>query len=203
MIYERFCGGIFETNCYLLKASEGWILFDAPDGACDWIRSLAVDPKLLILAHGHIDHVQDVVKIKGQFRCPISCHPLTAPMISEREFFRSFGFELQIEPAQPDFSIEETLTRNFLGTEFQVLEVPGHCPGSLCFFSRKDRLLIGGDVLFAGSVGRGDLPGGDIDLLVSGIRKKIFPLGDDVTVLSGHGPPTQVGTERRTNPFVA
>ena len=202
MIYERFCGGIFETNCYLLKASEGWILFDAPDGACDWIRSLAVDPKLLLLTHGHIDHVQDVAKIKGQFRCPIGCHPLTAPMISEREFFRSFGFELQIEPAQPDFSIEETLTRNFLGTEFQVLEVPGHCPGSLCFFSRKDRLLIGGDVLFAGSVGRGDLPGGDIDLLVSGIRKKIFPLGDNVTILPGHGPPTEIGTERRSNPFL-
>ena len=203
MIYERFCGGIFETNCYLLKASEGWILFDAPDGACDWIRSLAVDPKLLLLTHGHIDHVQDVAKIKGQFRCPIGCHPLTAPMISEREFFRSFGFELQIEPAQPDFSIEETLTRNFLGTEFQVLEVPGHCPGSLCFFSRKDRLLIGGDVLFAGSIGRGDLPGGDIDLLITGIREKLFPLGDEVTVLTGHGPPTKIGTERRSNPFLA
>ncbi len=203
MIYERFCGGIFETNCYLLKAPEGWILFDAPDGACEWIQSLDVDPKLLLLTHGHIDHVQDVAKIKGQFRCPIGCHPLTAPMISEREFFRSFGFELEIEPAQSDFLIEETPSRSFLGADFQVLEVPGHCPGSLCFFSRKDRLLIGGDVLFAGSIGRGDLPGGDIDLLVSGIRKKIFPLGDDVTVLSGHGPPTQVGTERRTNPFAS
>jgi hydroxyacylglutathione hydrolase len=90
----------------------------------------------------------------------------------------------------------------FLGLEMQVLEVPGHCPGSLCFYSRKDRLLIGGDVLFAGSVGRGDLPGGDIDLLLAGIRKKIFPLGDDVTVLPGHGPPTKIGTERQTNPFV-
>jgi glyoxylase-like metal-dependent hydrolase (beta-lactamase superfamily II) len=82
------------------------------------------------------------------------------------------------------------------------LEVPGHCPGSLCFFSRKDKLLIGGDVLFAGSIGRGDLPGGDIDLLITGIRKKLFPLGDDITVLPGHGPPTKMGTERKTNPFV-
>ena len=203
MIYERFCGGIFETNCYLLKAPEGWILFDAPDGACEWVESLDVDPKLLLLTHGHIDHVQDVARIKRQFDCRIGCHPLTAPMISEREFFRNFGFELEIEPAEPDFLIEETPSRNFLRAGFKVLEVPGHCPGSLCFFSRKDRLLIGGDVLFAASIGRGDLPGGDIDLLISGIKKKIFPLGDEVIVLPGHGPPTKIGTERRTNPFLA
>jgi glyoxylase-like metal-dependent hydrolase (beta-lactamase superfamily II) len=122
-------------------------------------------------------------------------------MISDREFFRSFGFELEIEPAEPDFLIEETPNREFLGAQFQVLEVPGHCPGSLCFFLSDERLLIGGDVLFAGSIGRGDLPGGDIDLLIREIRTKLFPVGDDVTVLPGHGPPTLIGTERRTNPF--
>ena len=202
MIYETFCGGIFETNCYLLKAPEGWILFDAPQGACEWMRSLEVEPKLLLLTHGHIDHVQDVARIKRQFGCPIGCHALTAPMISDREFFRDFGFELEIEPVEPDFLIEETANRNFLGADFQVLEVPGHCPGSLCFFLRNDKLLIGGDVLFAESIGRGDLPGGYIDLLVAGIRKKLFPLGDDVTVLPGHGPPTRIGTEKETNPFL-
>ena len=202
MNYESFCGGIFETNCYLLEAPEGSILFDAPQGACEWLLSLGIEPKLLLLTHGHIDHVQDVAKIKRQFGCPIGCHPLTAPMISDREFFCSFGFELEIEPAEPDFLIEETPRRNLLGADFEVLEIPGHCPGSLCFFSRKDKLLIGGDVLFASSIGRGDLPGGNIDLLISGIRKKLFPLGDDVTVLPGHGPPTEIGTERRTNPFL-
>jgi hydroxyacylglutathione hydrolase len=202
MNYKSFCGGIFETNCYLLEAREGCILFDAPEGACEWARSLKVEPKLLLLTHGHIDHVQDVARIKRQFGCPIGCHPLTAPMISNREFFRNFGFALEIEPAKPDFLIEESPNRNFLGADFQILEVPGHCPGSLCFFSRKDKLLIDGDVLFGGSIGRGDLPGGDIDLLITGIREKLFPLGDDVTVLPGHGPPTKIGTERRTNPFV-
>jgi hydroxyacylglutathione hydrolase len=202
MIYESFCGGIFETNCYLLEMPEGWILFDAPDGACDWVDSRNLDLKLLLLTHGHVDHVQDVARLKRRFRCPIGCHPLTAPMISDRDFFRSFGFELEIEPVEPDFFIEETPRRNFLGAEFQVLEVPGHCPGSLCFFSSKDRLLIGGDVLFAGSIGRGDLPGGDIDLLIDGITEKLFPLGDEVTVLPGHGPPTKIGSERRTNPFL-
>jgi hydroxyacylglutathione hydrolase len=203
MNYKTFCGGIFETNCYLLKALQGWILFDAPEGACEWVKSIDVDLKLLLLTHGHIDHVQDVAKIKRQFGCPIGCHSLTAPMISDCEFFRNFGFALEVEPAKPDFLVEETPSRDFLGAEFQVLEVPGHCPGSLCFFLPKDRLLVGGDVLFAGSIGRGDLPGGDIDLLVSGIRNKLFPLGDDVAVLPGHGPLTQIGIERRSNPFVA
>jgi glyoxylase-like metal-dependent hydrolase (beta-lactamase superfamily II) len=201
-ICKSFCGGIFETNCYLFEAPDGWILFDAPDGACQWLRSLDIHPKLLLLTHGHVDHVQDVARIKQQFHCQIGCHPLTAPMISDRDFFRNFGFALEIEPVEPDFLIEETPNRSFLGADFRVLEVPGHCPGSLCFFSRKDRLLIGGDVLFAGSIGRGDLPGGNIDLLIGGIRRKLLPLGDDVTVLSGHGPPTTIGDERLTNPFL-
>ena len=205
MIYQSFCGGIFETNCYLIQAPEGWILFDAPDGACAWVesfRSRGIDLKLLLLTHGHFDHVPDVAKIKRRFGCQIGCHPETAPMISDPEFFRGFGFQLEIEPVVPDFFVEETASRIFLGLEMQVLEVPGHCPGSLCFFSRKEQLLIGGDVLFAGSIGRGDLPGGDLDLLIEGIRKKIFPLGDDVTVLPGHGPPTTIGQERLTNPFI-
>ena len=202
MNYKTFCGGIFETNSYLVPAPKGWILFDAPEGACDWLVSQGIELSLLLLTHGHIDHVQDVAKLKKKFGCEIGCHPLTAPMISDREFFRSFGFEMEIEPAQPDFFIEETPSREFLGLEFQVLEVPGHCPGSLCFFARQDNLLVGGDVLFASGVGRWDLPGGDADLLFSGIRQKLFPLGDEVTVLPGHGPPTKIGTERLTNPFV-
>lgn len=203
MTYESFCGGIFETNCYLLHAPGGPILFDAPDGACRWLENRQIDPKLLLLTHGHFDHIPDVAKIKRRFKCPIGCHPATKPMISDPDFFRSFGFQLELEPVEPDFLVEATPAQDFLGAEMEVLEVPGHCPGSLCFFSRKDELLIGGDVLFAGGVGRWDLPGGDGDLLFDGIRKKLFPLGDNVTVLPGHGPPTKIGTERRTNPFLA
>src|SRR5712691_9664987 len=203
MTYDSFCGGIFETNCYLLRAPDGHVLFDAPDGACDWLERSDIDLKLLLLTHGHIDHVQDVAKLKRRFDCQIGCSAETVPMISDRDFFRGFGFELEIEPVAADFTIAETPARNFLGLELQVLEVPGHCPGSLCFFSRKDELLIGGDVLFAGGVGRWDLPGGNGDLLFAGIKKKLFPLGDNVTVLPGHGPPTKIGTERQTNPFLS
>lgn len=202
MKYETFCGGIFETNCYLLEAPGGAILFDAPEGACEWLESRAVTPKLLLLTHGHFDHVPDLAKIKRRFGCPIGCHRETVPMISDPEFFRRVGFELEIEPVEPDVLIEATPEREFLGMNFEILEVPGHSPGSLCFLAREGELLIGGDVLFAGGVGRWDLPGGDGDLLFDGIRKKLYPLGDGVTVLPGHGPSTTIGRERLTNPFV-
>src|ERR1700720_4267902 len=87
MQYETFCGGIFETNCYLLDAPQGQILFDAPDGACDWLVSKDAAPKLLLLTHGHFDHVPDLAKVKRRFGCQIGCHPETAPMISDRDFF--------------------------------------------------------------------------------------------------------------------
>jgi hydroxyacylglutathione hydrolase len=203
MNYETFCGGIFETNCYLLRAPQGALLFDAPEGAADWVASQNIDLKLLLLTHGHIDHIGDVARIKQRFECQIGCHPDTIPMISDPSFFRNFGFALEVEPAEPDFTIVEASSRDFLGLNFEIFDVPGHSPGSLCFFLRKEKLLIGGDVLFAGGVGRWDLPGGDSDLLFSGIKTKLFPLGDDVTVLPGHGPPTTIGEERESNPFLA
>jgi len=200
--YRGFTGGVFETNAYAIEAPAGWILFDAPDGACAWLARQGIELKLLLLTHGHIDHIQDVARIKRQFNCPIGIHSEGVPMISDREFFRDYGYQLEVEPVEPDLLIEASPSRDFLGMNFEVLDVPGHCPGSLCFFSRENELLVGGDVLFAGGVGRWDLPGGDGDLLFSGIREKLYPLGDNVTVLPGHGPPTTIGAERRTNPFV-
>jgi glyoxylase-like metal-dependent hydrolase (beta-lactamase superfamily II) len=202
MRYDTFCGGIFETNCYLLHAPGGAILFDAPDGACAWLERRGITPALLLLTHGHFDHVPDVAKIKRRFGCTIGCHADTVPMISDPEFFRSYGFQLEIEPAEPDFLIAEAVDLELAGAKFDVLEVPGHSPGSLCFYSKPDELLIGGDVLFAGGVGRWDLPGGDSELLFTGIKRKLFPLPDGVTVLPGHGPTTTIGRERKTNPFV-
>ena len=202
MTYDTFCGGIFETNCYLVHAPAGQILFDAPDGTLQWLESRGAQPQLLLLTHGHFDHVPDVAKIKRRFGCQIGCHADTVPMISDPDFFRGYGFQLEIEPAKPDFLISATPRCNLAGAEFEVLEVPGHSPGSLCFYSRQHQFLVGGDVLFAGGVGRWDLPGGDGELLFRGIKTKLFPLGDDVTVLPGHGPATTIGEERRSNPFV-
>jgi glyoxylase-like metal-dependent hydrolase (beta-lactamase superfamily II) len=197
MIYESFCGGIFETNCYLVQAPEGGFFFDAPYGACACLESLVVNPTLMLLTHGHFDHIPDVAKIKRRFGCPIGCHRLTAPMISDPEFFRGFGFELEIEPVEPDFFVEETPARKFLGLEMQVLEVPGHCP-EVFASSRPKTNCLSAECLFAGSVGRGIFPAAIIDLL-DGIGKKVFPLGDNVQCPRL---PTEIGTGA-DDPFVA
>jgi len=200
MLIESFTGGMFETNCFFLVDSG--ILVDAPQEAADWLAEQGLKVKLLLLTHGHVDHVWDAARIQREHGCPVGCHPETVPMVADREFFRKFGFALDVETLTPDLMITEAAARELGGLEFQMLEVPGHCPGSLCFYLKEERLVFGGDVLFAGGVGRWDLPGGDRDLLFTGIRKKVFPLGDDVKVLPGHGPATTIGREKAENPFV-
>jgi hydroxyacylglutathione hydrolase len=200
--FQSFIGGIFETNAYLVSAPNGLILFDAPEGACQWLQKNGRRPDLLLITHGHVDHIQDAYAIKQRFGCKVGYHADSAPLIAEPGFFKQFGFALEVEPTKADFLIEETHSHNFLGLQFQIFLVPGHCPGSLCFYVPAEKILVGGDVLFAGSVGRTDLPGGDHQTLISNIKKKLYPLPDETKVLPGHGPATTIGYEKRHNPFV-
>lgn len=200
MQLDTFTGGIFDTNCFFLP--DCGILVDAPQGAADWLKELGYRVSTLLLTHGHIDHVWDAARIQAEHECLVGYHVDTEPMVTQRNFFKEFGFGWEIEPISPGFHIDEADSVVIEGREFQVLLVPGHCPGSLCFLDKEDGVLFGGDVLFAGGVGRWDLPGGDGPLLFRGIKEKVFALDDDVTVLPGHGPATKVGIERQTNPYV-
>lgn len=200
MRIQTFTGGIFDTNCFFLE--EHGILIDAPQEAAEWLASKGHKVTLLLITHGHIDHVLDAARIKREHGCKVGYHRDTVQMLTEPGFFKNFGFEFEVEPVAADILIEENESQNLNGVDFKVLLVPGHCPGSLCFFDKAERILFGGDVLFAGAIGRWDLPGGDYDLLISGIKNKIVPLGDDVTVLPGHGPATKIGVERRNNQFL-
>ena len=200
--FQTFIGGLFDTNAYVLKAPGGEILFDAPTGTLDWLEKQSISPQLLLITHGHIDHIDDAAKIKRRFNCQVGYHTDSVPLITDPTFFKQFGFFLETEPVEPDFLIPEGKSQDFLGSFFDVLLVPGHCPGSLCFYSPKDSLLIGGDVLFAGSIGRTDLPGGNHSELIDNIFKKVLVLPDQTVVLSGHGPETTIGEEKRHNPFL-
>jgi hydroxyacylglutathione hydrolase len=199
--FKSFTGGPFDTNCFLYAAPEGNILFDAPPGADAAFANERI--ALLLLTHGHYDHVADAAAILRRHGCPVAYHPDTAPMVTDPEFFRRWGFGLEVEPFTADFLIGETPATTFLGAPCAVLDVPGHCPGSVCFHLTADAVLVGGDVLFHDGVGRWDLPGGDRDLLFRGIVEKLFPLPETTTVLPGHGPATTIGRERRENPFFA
>ena len=200
MLIDTFTGGAFETNCFYLK--ENSILIDAPEGAANWLKAKNYRPELLLLTHGHIDHMFDASEIKATHGCQVGYHPEGTRMLTEPDFFAKLGFPWTTQPVNADFSLDETESRLLGGINFQILYVPGHCPGSLCFLAKETGILFGGDVLFAGGVGRWDLPGGDRNLLLGGIKKKILPLGDSVKVLPGHGPATTVGHERSTNPYL-
>lgn len=203
MDIQSFTGGIFETNCYFFRAGKRAILIDAPEDAAMWLADNELKPDLLLLTHGHLDHVVDAARIQREYGCQVGYHADGIQMLTEPGFFRKLGFDWEIEPVTADILIDETASLELAGVDFQVCHVPGHCPGSLCFFWKQERILFGGDVLFAGGVGRWDLPGGNRDLLFSGIKTKLFPLGDDVRVLPGHGPSTTIGHERTTNPYLA
>lgn len=198
MELDVFTGGIFDTNCFFLLKSG--ILIDAPQDAAEWLAERGYRVKTLLLTHGHIDHVWDAAVIQRVHGCKVGYHPDTTPLVTEPDFFKKFGYNWEIEPVKADVLIEEGPGLEVEGVNFDVFHVPGHCPGSLCFLN--DGILFGGDVLFAGGVGRWDLPGGDRELLVSGIREKLWKLDDDVTVLPGHGPATKIGHEKRTNPYL-
>jgi len=200
MKFKTFTGGPYMTNCFGAEAPGGLVLFDAPEGADEAFAGERVG--LLVLTHGHWDHVTDAAAIRRRHGCPVLCHEETVPMVSEEDFFRRQGFDLHVEPVEVTGVLREGPAQDFLGWPLDVLEVPGHCPGSLCFHSAPDKVLVGGDVLFRGGIGRWDLPGGDGDLLMRGIREKIFTLPGDTSVLPGHGPATTVDGEKGSNPFL-
>lgn len=199
---DTFTGGVFDTNCFFLP--EAGILIDAPQGAAEWLEERGHRVTTLLLTHGHIDHTWDAARIRREHGCAIICHSDTVPMMTRKDFFRSYGFGWEVEnvAAEELQLADEGAAQMLGGMLFDVFLVPGHCPGSLCFLHRGQELLFGGDVLFAGGVGRWDLPGGDRDLLFTGIRQKLFPLGDGVRVLPGHGPATTIGQERAGNAYV-
>lgn len=198
--FKTFTGGPYETNCFLVEGPGGNILFDAPEGADAHFAGEKID--LLVLTHGHWDHTADAAAIKRRHGCRVLCHADTVPMVSEGDFFQRLGFPLHIDPVTPDGLLGEGSGQELLGLATDILDVPGHCPGSLCFHFPQHGILVGGDVLFRGGIGRWDLPGGDGELLVRGIRGKILTLPSETAVLPGHGPDTTVGDEARENPFV-
>ena len=196
---KTFSGGIFDTNAYLLDLPEGRVLFDAPQGADEAFAGEKLD--VLFLTHGHFDHVADAAAIQRRHGCRILMHELTVPMVTNADFFRSWGFGFEVEPVA-SYELVQEGPLDFLGESVEIFHVPGHCPGSLCLWMPERGILVGGDVLFDGGVGRWDLPGGDYRVLMDGIRRKLLGLPAETVVLPGHGGPTTIGREAAGNPYL-
>jgi len=195
-----FTGGPVETHAYLIALPEGNLLVDAPEGAADYFREMPIN--FLILTHSHFDHVMDAAKIVREKKCPVAMHFITEEHLADKTLCRRFGLPYEIEPVKATTYLQESKQQNILGAHFDVFEVPGHCPGSICLYNESAKILFGGDVLFAGGVGRWDLPGGNGKLLIDGIRKKLLTLSPETCVLPGHGPETTIGREAKTNGYL-
>lgn len=198
----------FQQNCSIVwdEDTKTGAIVD-PGGDIDQIvaalAELKVTPERILITHGHIDHAGGATDLAERFSIPIEGpHEADKPLLANLpRQAAQFGLA-DVRAVTPTRFLVEGDTVSVGGLTFDVLHVPGHAPGHVVFVHPPSEFALVGDTVFQGSVGRTDLPGGDHDLLISSIKAKLFPLGDDMTVLPGHGPATTIGRERTTNPFL-
>jgi hydroxyacylglutathione hydrolase len=199
----------FAQNCTLLWCTETQRgAFVDPGGEIDELvaaaAELGVTPEKVLLTHGHIDHAGGTAALAARLGIPVE-----GPQREDAFWIdqlpnqsRMFGFP-HSAAFTPDRWLEDGDKVTVGAQTLDVIHTPGHTPGHVCFFHAPSKLALVGDVLFAGSIGRTDFPRGDYDALIHSIRAKLWPLGDDVKFVPGHGPMSTFGEERESNPFVA
>ena len=207
MISPRvFTGGDLATNGYLLEGSEGVICFDAPEGMARELMRTGTKPVALLLTHGHFDHMWDSVLIQEDYKCPVYVHKADEEMVLDTSYVKMFGVvpPIRAPSSVKNFDVPEQGSATFrcAGEDFQIFHIPGHSPGSVAFYHPGWGVLISGDTLFCGGVGRWDLPGGSRSALLHGLQKHLVGLPPETRVYAGHGPKTTIGHERETNPYL-
>ncbi len=196
-----------QENCYILWDDARTCIVVDPGGEVDRILSALAErdlhPALILNTHGHIDHIGGNPALREATGAKIGVHPADAEMLSSSLLCGAQWTGLPFTEHQPDFLYQEGETVGAGDLLFEVFHTPGHSPGSCILLNRAEKILLGGDLVFEGGVGRWDLPFGDQQVLFKSIREKFLPLPDDVKVYPGHGPSTTVGAERTGNPFLA
>ena len=206
MIQKGLTVGLLEVNCYILgdEVSKEAVVID-PGGDEDEILEVLnynqFQLKLIIDTHGHFDHVDANQPLKEATGARIAIHEADAQMLDKPSAEAMFFTGNRLRTSQADILLKENDILTFGQYRLKVLHTPGHTPGGISLVLEDHTYVYVGDLLFAGSIGRTDFPGGDYDALINGVRTKIFPLGDKYTVYPGHGPVTTVGQERKYNPF--
>lgn len=207
MIHEVLRVGLLQCNCSILgdERSREAIVVDPGDDITRILSLLAqhrLTVKQIVVTHAHIDHIAGAARLKAVTGAPILYNQLDLPLVRMMDVQAGWiGVPTPDVPA-PDLSLDHGAVVSIAGLVGNVLHTPGHTEGSICLHLPEQRLLVAGDTLFAGSVGRTDLPGGDSATLLRSIHTHLLALPDDTRVLPGHGPATVIGEERQSNPFL-
>ncbi len=200
--------GPWETNCYIVSLPdrpECWIVdvgFD-PDPLAQLVRGRGLKPVRIILTHAHLDHIAGVRELLEELGpVPLAIHQAEASFLLDPDLNLSSLVQMSITAPPADELLHDGQTLHLGPTEWNLLHTPGHSPGGITLYHAPSRQAIVGDTLFAGSIGRSDLPTSDGERLFRSIREKLLTLPDETRIYPGHGPPTTIGRERTHNPFL-
>jgi len=206
MIVKQLPVGPIQTNCYIAGCEdthEGVVIDPGDDAPAilAMIKELNLTIKYILNTHAHFDHIMANAPLVQALQVPLALHPLDLPLLRQNGGAALFGMQAPPSP-EPDMSLAEGDTICFGTHEFQVIFTPGHTPGHVSFYEPNANIIFDGDVLFAGGIGRTDLPGGNYADLMQTIKEKLMVLPDETVVCSGHGPVTTIGQERTQNPWL-
>jgi glyoxylase-like metal-dependent hydrolase (beta-lactamase superfamily II) len=208
--FETFVFNLYQENTFVLWDDTGECVVMDPgcysqaekDELAGFIADKGLNVVYLLNTHGHIDHILGNRFVKETYKVPFLTHEKVVPALERAPAYGPmFGLSMAPSPL-PDRFLNDGDKVHFGNTELEVLFVPGHSAGHIAFFHRESENLFSGDVLFSGSIGRTDLPGGSYPVLMASIVEKLLPLGPEVRVHCGHGSDTTLGREERTNPFI-
>jgi glyoxylase-like metal-dependent hydrolase (beta-lactamase superfamily II) len=196
-----YTGGATQTNGYLVETSDGNFLIDAPEGVTAWLEARAVRVDDVLLTHQHYDHVLDAAALQ-QAGARLHAFAAYSTSLTLEAAARAWGMPIAVEPYRIDALLVMDQPLQLAGLEFALAHIPGHALDSVTFYLADEGLVFSGDTLFAGSIGRTDLPGGSTQKLLDGIARHLMVLPPATRVLSGHGPATTIGREAQTNPYL-
>jgi hydroxyacylglutathione hydrolase len=207
MILETFPVGVLQCNCTIVgdEQTREAIVIDPGDNIPDILMRLAkhgLTVKQIIVTHAHIDHVGGALQLKKATGAPILLNEGDMPLLKMMDVQAGWLGMDTPQVAPPDTSAEQGMVVGIANHAAHVLHTPGHTPGSICLYFAPDNLLLAGDTLFAGSIGRTDLPGGDSRKILRSIHDSLLTLPDETRVIPGHGSATTIGEERESNPFL-
>jgi hydroxyacylglutathione hydrolase len=207
MILEMLTVGPFQENCYIIGDEESGVgvVVDPGDEAARIalaVEQTDLEVGSIIVTHAHIDHVGAVAALVDEYACPVLMHAESEPMLKQLPTqAMMMGLKFGKVPAV-DRHIGDGEVLEVGELRLRSLYTPGHAPGHLAFYVEDEGVVLSGDALFAGSVGRTDLPGGSMEVLMRSIEERLLTLPNETRVFPGHGPQTEIGNERTTNPFL-